>query len=127
MPDSPPPASRPVENAISQLLRVALALVVLLGIVGAAFYLSSEGSQPVSFDVFQPLPPELRSPAGIVSGTLAGRPAEIIQLAVLLLLLTPLAREALAVTLLARRREWPFVAVGLAALLVMVYGLLPRS
>ena len=55
---------------------------------------------------------------------MAGHASELIQLAVLLLLLTPPARELLAVGLLAQRQEWGFVAVGLASVLVMSYGLL---
>lgn len=119
--------SRQVENAISLFLRGALAAIVAVGLAATVFYLVQEGSRPVTFAVFEPLPPGLRSPAGIVSGAAAGSPAELVQFAVLLLLLTPLARESLAVVLLARRREWAFAAIGLAALLVMAYGLLPGS
>jgi len=113
-----------VEHVLSTFLRAVLATAVCLGLAGGIYYLVQHGSQPVPFDVFQPLPEDLCSPAGIVSGALAGHASELIQLAVLLLLLTPPARELLAVGLLAQRQEWGFVAVGLASVLVMSYGLL---
>lgn len=120
----PQTESRPVERALSAFLRVVLAAAVCLGLAGGVYYLVQHGSQPVAFDVFQPLPEELRNPEDILSGAMTGGASELIQLAVLLLLLTPPARELLAVGLLARRREWTFVAVGLASVLVMSYGLL---
>ncbi len=113
-----------MEHALSAFLRAVLAVAVCLGLAGGIYYLVQHGSQPVAFDVFQPLPEGLRSPGGIVSGAMTGGAPEVIQLAVLLLLLTPPARELLAVGLLARRREWKFVAVGLASVLVVSYGLL---
>ena len=123
-PQGPQAEPRPVEPALSVFLQAVLAAVVCLGLGGGIYYLMQHGSQPVAFDVFQPLPEGLRSPGGIVSGALAGGAAEVIQLAILLLLLTPPARELLAVGMLARRREWAFVVVGLTSVLVMSYGLL---
>ena len=87
----------------------------------------TNGGQQVSYGSLAPPRPELTSPAAIVRDTFAGNPAAFVQLAVLTLLVTPLAREVTALYLMARRREWVFVVVAGLVTAILVWGLTGRG
>ncbi|MBX6342071.1 MAG: DUF1634 domain-containing protein, partial [Thermomicrobiaceae bacterium] len=57
-------------------------------------------------------------------GVLARRPLAVIQLGVLALILTPLARVALTAVLFVVERDWVFVAITATVLVILALGLL---
>lgn len=112
-----------VEQIIGTLLRagvIAAAAVVTLG--GAAF-LWRHGFEPPHYAAFHGVPAELRSLGPIVGRSLAGRSQAIIQLGLVLLIATPVARVAFSVAAFALERDWLYVGITLAVLGILIFSL----
>ncbi len=99
---------------------ILAAAVVLLG--GIAYLLQSGGSQP-TYHVFEGEPADLRSLQGIVSDAFAFQARGVIQLGLLLLIATPIARVCFSVYAFVRERDGFYVAVTLIVLATLLYGL----
>ena len=79
-------------------------------------YLLRYGNEPTDLRVFRGEPADLRSPTGIVIDALEGRRRGIIQLGLLLLIATPVARVAFSVYAFLRERDFLYVFVTLIVL-----------
>src|SRR3954447_8696522 len=114
---------RQVDQFLGNLLRagVMLAAVTVLG--GGVLYLARHGTDPADYRVFRGEPADLRSPAGIVTDALALRGRGLIQLGLLLLIATPVARVAFSAFAFARQRDATYVAATLIVLAVLLYSL----
>src|SRR4051794_14131389 len=86
-----------MEQMIGNLLRVGVLVSASVVAVGALVYLVRHGREPVNFRAFIGEPQDLRSPIGIVRAALSLRGRGLIQLGVLLLIATPVARVVLSV------------------------------
>ena len=85
-------------------------------LVGAVVYLWRHGSERVDYAVFRGEPANLRTLAGIVREAGSGHGQAIIQVGLLLLIATPIARVAFAGYLFARRRDMSYVVITLIVL-----------
>jgi uncharacterized membrane protein len=113
-----------IQRLLGVILRggVALAgIVVLAGLVG---YLRKHGRGPVDYRVFHGEPSELRAVAGIVRAAIELRPRGLIQLGLLILIATPIARVAISAVAFARRRDWLYTAFAAIVLAALLFGLL---
>lgn len=100
-----------------------LAAAALL-LVGGVVYLYHHGGDPVRDHVFTGEPRDLRDPASIVVSAFEGHTLSIIQAGVLLLLLNPILRVALALFGYALQRNVLYVFVSLTVLTVLLYSFL---
>jgi uncharacterized membrane protein len=73
--------------------------------------------------VFAGQPAELRSVRSVVAGALALRGQWVIQLGLLVLIATPIARVAFALLAFARQRDGIYVAVSALVLAVLLFSL----
>lgn len=82
-------------------------------VVGGVLFLHAHGvvSKP-EFHVFRGEPAVLRSLIGIVRGTALGNPRAIMQLGILLLVATPVARVLLAGFAFIKGKDWLYVGVA---------------
>jgi uncharacterized membrane protein len=89
---------------------------------GGVVYLSDHAVFLPDYHVFRGEPADLRSVSGIISDakTLGGR--GLIQLGVLVLIATPIARVVFSVVGFARQRDWLYVGVTLVVLLLLIYS-----
>ena len=112
-----------VDQSLGNLLRagVVLAAVTVLG--GGVLYLARHGTEPTDYRVFQGEPADLCSPIGIVADALALQGRGLIQLGLLLLIATPVARVAFSVFAFARQRDAIYVAATLTVLALLLYSL----
>ena len=112
-----------VENIVGNLLRagVTLAAVVVFG--GGALYLIRHGVASPDYRVFHGEPADLRSVSGVVTEALSLQGRGIIQLGLLLLMATPIARVAFSVFAFAQQRDLTYVIVTLIVLAVLLYSL----
>jgi uncharacterized membrane protein len=111
--------------ALSRLLWLGVVASAILVILGGCIYLMRHGREPVmDHSRFQPGPPEFSSPLIILQTALTGRGRAIIQTGLILLIATPILRVGLSCVMLARRRDWLYVAFTLLVLLVLVVGLI---
>ncbi|MDD5627930.1 MAG: DUF1634 domain-containing protein [Elusimicrobia bacterium] len=121
---------RPLENAVGRILRVGVSAAAAVVALGGLIYLARHGAQPASAGLFQGEPDELRTVSGILRSALSLRGQGIIQLGLLLLVATPVARVAFAMLGFARERDRFYSAVAalvLALLLCSLFGLVPSG
>ena len=111
------------EQIIGTLLRVGVTLAALVITAGGVLYLWRHGQEHPGYATFHGIPDELKHPGSIVRGVLAGRGRSLIQLGLLLLISTPVARVAFSVFAFARQRDWTYVGITLLVLAVLVYSL----
>ncbi len=104
-----------------------LALAVATAVVGGVWFLIKYGHQPTAYATLAPPDPMLTDPLRIAKQAWAGEPAALVQSAALLLLLTPLARELMALYIMGRRREWAYVVIAIAVCFILTWGLVARS
>ena len=112
-----------VEELIGTLLRVGITLAAAVVLLGGIVYLVRHGLATPQFHVFKGEPSDLRTMSGIVKDALAFRGRGMIQLGLLLLIATPLARVAFSVAAFALEGDRLYVVVALIVLAVLVCSL----
>jgi uncharacterized membrane protein len=112
-----------VERLIGGLLQAGVLASIAVALVGMALYLGRDGKHVADFRVFRGEPFDLRAATGIVRAAFGGDRAGIIQLGVLILIATPVARVLLSLLAFARERDATYVAVTAIVLIVLLAGL----
>lgn len=112
------------DRILGRVLRAGVILAAAVVLAGAAIYLVRHGHEQPMYHVFRGEPGDLRSIRGIVSDTLAARGRGIIQLGLLLLIATPIARVVFSVAGFVRQRDWMYVLVTSVVLALLLYSLL---
>jgi uncharacterized membrane protein len=112
-----------VELIIGDLLRAGVVLAAAVAVAGAIIYLVRHGNGLPQYRVFQGEPTDLRSVSGIVADALSLRGRGVIQLGLLLLIATPVARVAFSVVAFALQRDRMYVVVTLIVLGVLILSL----
>ncbi len=112
-----------MENIIGNLLRSGVALAAGLVVVGAAAFLARHGGEVPSWHVFRGEPSDLSSVGGVLRGAATLRGREIIQLGLLVLIATPVARVAFAVFGFANEGDRKYVVVTLIVLSLLLCSL----
>lgn len=113
-----------VEVTIANLLRAGVTLSATVVLVGGLLFLARHGFGPANYRVFKGEPTDLRQLHGIAGEASAFHGRGIIQLGLLLLIATPVARVAFAVFAFAVERDWLYVVISIFVLLVLLYSLL---
>lgn len=113
-----------VEITISVLLRVGVTLAAAIAIVGGIFYLIHSGHDTPQGHIFRGEPADLRQVPGVLHDVLALQGRGIIQLGILLLILTPVARVAFSVFAFWQQRDRLYIIVTLIVLVILIHGLL---
>jgi uncharacterized membrane protein len=115
---------RATEQLIGRLLQIGVLISAAVVLLGGVLLLIQYGSTPAAFDAFRSEPDSLRTLAGIVRGALAFDARAIVQLGLLLLIATPVARVALALVAFAIQKDRMYVAITALVLALLLYGLL---
>ncbi len=113
-----------MEVLIGNLLRGGVVLSAIVVSCGAAVYLVRHGHSPVSYRTFQSEPSNLRTVSGIFREAFALRGRGIIQLGLLLLIATPVARVAFSIFGFAEEHDRLYVIVASIVLLILAYSLI---
>jgi uncharacterized membrane protein len=109
-----------IEQFIGNLLRAGVILAAAVVLCGAALYLAQQGGARHDYSKFRGEPPGLRSAPEIVRGAGQLEGAAVIQLGILLLVATPVARVALSAAAFALQRDGLYVVVTLVVLTLLV-------
>ncbi len=112
-----------MELSISQLLRAGLLLATALVVVGAVVFLAHHGAEPADYRIFRGEPADLRSVGGVLGLAAELRGRGLIQLGLLALLATPVARVAFSILAFAVQRDRFYVGVTLVVLGVLLWSL----
>lgn len=109
-----------VDQFLGNLLRAGVIIASIVVALGGVLYLGRHGFEAADRRVFQSEPLELRSIGGIVRAAMSGQAAAIVQLGLVLLIATPVARVAMSLVafLLQRDRVYVFVTSIVLALLI---------
>lgn len=113
-----------VERVIGALLQTGVLLSIAVALIGLALYLDQSGRRMADFRVFRGEPVDLRSARATVTAALAGGREAIIQLGVLILIATPIARVLLSLVAFALQRDKTYILVTLIVLVVLLAGLI---
>ena len=112
-----------LEQRLGTLLRAGVILSAAVTLLGGILYLAVHGLEPTHYHTFAGEPASLRTVGGVIAGVLRADSAAIIQLGVLLLIATPVARVFISVIGFARERDWMYVACSLIVLTLLCYSL----
>jgi uncharacterized membrane protein len=112
-----------LENIVGNLLRIGVTLAAVVVFGGGALYLIRHGMTSPDYRVFHGEPADLRSVSGVVTEALSLQGRGIIQLGLLLLMATPIARVAFSIFAFAQQRDLTYVIVTLIVLAVLLYSL----
>ena len=113
-----------IEEIVGTLLRVGVSLSASVVAIGAAIYLARHGREPANYRVFHGEPSDLRSLSGIVREAFHLRGRGIIQLGLLLLIATPVARVAFSIWGFAEEHDRLYMIFTGIVLIVLLYSLL---
>jgi uncharacterized membrane protein len=113
-----------VELIIGNLLRAGVVLAATVVLIGGIFYLSAHGGQRADNHEFRGEELRFRSPPAIVQAAVEGRSSRaIIQLGLLILIATPVARVVFSVFAFGRERDFTYVGITVIVLIVLLYSL----
>jgi len=114
---------RRVELVIGNLLRAGVSIAAAVVFAGAIVYLARHGGAVVDYRLFHGEPSDLRSIGGIWRDATARSGRGIIQLGLLLLIATPVARVAFSIAGFAEERDWLYVGITIFVLSVLLLSL----
>jgi uncharacterized membrane protein len=112
-----------VEIIIGVMLRVGVLLAAAVVLAGAVCYLAGYGHSPSDYRAFHGEPADLRSVPQIIHHAFSLRCRGIIQLGLLLLILTPIARVAFSVVAFWLEKDRMYVIMTLVVLANLIYSL----
>jgi uncharacterized membrane protein len=112
-----------IETIMGNLLRVGVLLSAAIVLLGGVVYLIHRGETAPLYGQFHGEPANLRSVTGIVNAAMARQGRGIIQLGLLFLIATPLARVVFSVFAFAVQRDKLYVGVTLIVLAILVFSL----
>jgi len=112
-----------VDVLLAYVLRTGVLAAAVLVLSGGVIYLYTHWHETAAYQVFRGQPPDLRSVAGAFASARALTGEGLIELGLLLLIATPIARVALSTILFARQRDWLYVGITLVVLMLLAYSL----
>ena len=112
-----------VDQLLGNLLRVGVIIATIVAAVGGALYLAHHGLEPTDHRVFHGEPAELRHVGSIVRGAFALNSAAIVQLGLVLLIATPVARVAMSLVAFILQRDRVYIVVTSIVLALLIYSL----
>ena len=116
-----------IELIIGHLLRGGVLLSASVVMIGGIIYLLRHGHAMTDYSNFHGELSPLRSVSGIFNGTLQLGGRAIIQLGLLILIATPIARVIFSAIAFAREHDYLYVAFTIAVLAVLTFSLVgPR-
>ena len=112
-----------LEVIISVLLRTGVMLSALVVMLGGICFLSKHGHEQPEYRVFHGTEAAYRTISGVVRASGPSDCRAVIQLGLLLLILTPIARVAFSLVGFGLERDGTYVALTSVVLAILVYSL----
>jgi uncharacterized membrane protein len=115
---------RHLESIIGQLLRAGVLLAAATVLVGGVLYLAHHHADPAGYHTFVAGGPNITSASGIARAAVHGDSVAIMQVGLLLLILTPIARVAVALAGFLLEWDRLYAVVSLIVLVILVFSLI---
>jgi uncharacterized membrane protein len=113
-----------IENIVGNLLRAGVLVSAVVVLCGGVLYLIKYGDAPADYRIFRGEPTDLKSLSGIVKDAFTLHSRGLIQLGLLLLIATPVARVAFSIFGFAEEKDRMYVAFTVIVLLILLYSLI---
>ena len=108
---------------MGNLLRIGVGFSAFVVFLGAVIYLAKHGRSPADYRVFEGEPSELRSVPGIVRDAMDLSGRGIIQLGLLFLIATPVARVIFSIWGFAEEHDLMYVVFTVIVLSILIFSL----
>jgi uncharacterized membrane protein len=118
------PSDQDLDQSVAVVLRIGVTLSAAVVILGGLLFRKHMLSTVPDYTHFHPGDPGLRSVMGIVQGAVNFMPKSLIQLGLLLLIATPVARVVLCVIGFARQHNILYVAISTVVLVILILSFL---
>jgi uncharacterized membrane protein len=118
---------RRLETMIGELLRAGVLLAAATVFAGGVLYLVRYHADQLNFHTFVAGAASTRSVSGILQSAAQGSSQGIIQVGLILLILTPIARVAVAMVGFLLERDRLYAVVSLVVLVILAFSLLHAS
>jgi uncharacterized membrane protein len=112
-----------LEQLLGVLLRTGVLLSAAVVAFGAVLFLLNHAAEQPHYSLFQGQPPEFRSVGAIVADAFRLDPLGVIQLGLLLLIATPIARVIFSLVGFIVQRDWMYIVVTSIVLALLLFGL----
>jgi uncharacterized membrane protein len=112
-----------LEVIISVLLRTGVMISAAVVLLGGVCYLARHGQEQPEYHVFHGTPAIYRSVSGVLHAAGPSNCPAIIQLGLLLLILTPVARVAFSLAGFALERDRTYIELTAIVLVILIYSL----
>ena len=112
-----------LEVVISVLLRSGVLISAAVVLLGGICFLSRHGQEQPDYHVFRGTPAIYRSVSGVIHSAGPSNCPAVIQLGLLLLILTPVARVAFSLAGFALEHDRTYVMLTLLVLGILIYSL----
>jgi uncharacterized membrane protein len=112
-----------VEQVIGRLLQVGVLIAAAVVLLGAVLLLVRHGGTSASYGQFLGEPNELRTVTGIVRAAASLNAAAIVQLGLVLLIATPIARVGFTLIAFILQRDKTYVWITTIVLVLLLFGL----
>jgi uncharacterized membrane protein len=116
-------SDRDLDVALGKLLRIGVLLAAAVTFVGGVIWLRHWGGTVMDWRTFRGEPVHLEHVAGILAAVRAGEARAIIQLGILLLIGTPIARVLFSLVSFALQRDRLYVVTTLIVLTILLWSL----
>ena len=116
-----------IDELMGLLLRSGVILAAAIVFAGGVVYLARHPFPSTNYRVFQSEPEGLRTISGILREAEAFKGRGLIQLGLLVLIATPIARVMFSVLAFCYQRDWKYVVFTLIVLGLLLYSLLGRG
>ena len=137
VPSPPPPAPVPqhphsgrarwtdeqVDQLLGNLLRIGVIVATIVAVIGGVLFLAQHGFEEAGGQVFRGEPPHLRSVGAIARGAMTLRADAVIQLGLVLLIATPVARVAMSLVAFVLQRDRVYIVVTTIVLALLIFSL----
>lgn len=109
---------------IGKLLRTGVLLAAAIVFAGGILYLARHHAEHVNYHVFSAGGEDTRKVSSIAQSASHGQSAAIIQIGLLLLILTPVARVGIALVGFSLERDRLYAVVSLIVLVILTFSLM---
>src|ERR1700723_3060985 len=117
------PTDQQFEIFLGKLLRTGVLISALIVLAGGMWFLSEAHGARREYKAFRGVPAELSSLDGIVHGAMGGQALALIQLGILVLIATPVARVLFSMLGFGLERDWMYVGITAIVLVLLLYSL----
>lgn len=113
-----------MEQLVGRLLQVGVLAAAVLVLAGGLVLLTQHGGSTADFREFVGVPDTYRTVLGSARAALALDGRGLVQLGIILLIATPVARVAMTLVAFLIQRDRIYVALSAVVLVVLLYGLI---